>query len=552
VYSSCYVSKRTFKDKHFKSMLRAVARSNAAPILTQYMLKEYVRAEFSVFLLFLALIIKLKMGQSHDAPFAQAQHDGGTAANKKKYQALAMQFIDPKWLRNLVICIGFKYSPQNKDADVAALFDATCLERCGYALIALAGCMVSDSAASGVSRAAEIEVEETCDMHDGDKVGQSATGRLLRTRKKHPVNPFVVGVALMAAAHAMGVHFSYGNRFTVLCAFATTLACASIKIKVDLNGTRIAAQWGLLFSCLRMNRALKMYQLQNPGSFAMTDEQWIVLAEFEAVLSITQVLTKMAQYEELYTAAYGPIIKLLTYKKLTAQTISVIAAEQVTASPKPPRVDRPVDDLTPAGKECLERAVIEFQRRFMGNTGDTREVDGELEINDRQLAAILLDVRTCGAAGSFLGPAQVKAAYKALKTIYVDFAVVYGKSDREKKAAESARAHKAAVEVKAEPPHKKARNEDPGDVSSGVVFASGGDICADVSDSDAFSDDDDDKEDDDGEFAWSPRLSSKRQTGCQPRASSKASSRTGRSTARRSWISRRVFLTPTSPSSWTW
>ena len=118
VYSSCYVSKRTFKDKHFKSMLRAVARSNAAPILTQYMLKEYVRAEFSVFLLFLALIIKLKMGQSHDAPFAQAQHDGGTAANKKKYQALAMQFIDPKWLRNLVICIGFKYSPQNKDADV--------------------------------------------------------------------------------------------------------------------------------------------------------------------------------------------------------------------------------------------------------------------------------------------------------------------------------------------------------------------------------------------------------------------------------------------------
>ena len=134
VYSSCYVSKRTFKDKHFKSMLRAVAGSNAAPILTQYMLKEYVRAEFSVFLLFLALIIKLKMDQSHGIPFAQAQHDGSTAANKKKYQALALQFIDPKWQRNLVICVGFKYSPQNKDADVAALFDATCLERCGYAL----------------------------------------------------------------------------------------------------------------------------------------------------------------------------------------------------------------------------------------------------------------------------------------------------------------------------------------------------------------------------------------------------------------------------------
>ena len=31
VYSSCYVSKRTFKDKHFKSMLRAVAGNTAGP-----------------------------------------------------------------------------------------------------------------------------------------------------------------------------------------------------------------------------------------------------------------------------------------------------------------------------------------------------------------------------------------------------------------------------------------------------------------------------------------------------------------------------------------
>jgi len=94
----------------------------------------------------------------------------------------------------------------------------------------------------------------------------------------------------------------------------------------------------------------------------------------------------------------------------------------------------------------------------------------------------------------------VKAAYKALKNMYVDFAVAYGKSDREKKAAESARAYKAALaakKVKVEPPHKKARNADLGEVSNGVVFGSGGDICADVSDSDAVSESD--KEEDDGE-----------------------------------------------------
>jgi hypothetical protein len=45
---------------------------------------------------------------------------------------------------------------------------------------------MSDSAASGVTRAAEIEEEETCDMHDGGKVGQSATGRLVRTPSTWP------------------------------------------------------------------------------------------------------------------------------------------------------------------------------------------------------------------------------------------------------------------------------------------------------------------------------------------------------------------------------
>ena len=39
--------------------------------------------------------------------------------------------------------------------------------------------MVSDTAAVGVSLEAGMEERETCDMYDGDKVGQSANGRLV-------------------------------------------------------------------------------------------------------------------------------------------------------------------------------------------------------------------------------------------------------------------------------------------------------------------------------------------------------------------------------------
>jgi hypothetical protein len=46
--------------------------------------------------------------------------------------------------------------------------------------------MVSYSATSGVSRAVKTEEEETCGMHDGGKVGQSATGRLVRTPSTWP------------------------------------------------------------------------------------------------------------------------------------------------------------------------------------------------------------------------------------------------------------------------------------------------------------------------------------------------------------------------------
>ena len=71
--------------------------------------------------------------------------------------------------------------------------------------------MVSDAAAVGVLLAAGMEERETCDMHDGDKVVQSETGRLVQSLRNVELNPFPTGVSLMKTAHKVGTFFSYSN-----------------------------------------------------------------------------------------------------------------------------------------------------------------------------------------------------------------------------------------------------------------------------------------------------------------------------------------------------
>ena len=68
------------------------------------------------------------------------------------------------------------------------------------------------AAAVGVLLAAGMGERDTCDMHDGDKVGHSATGRLVRSRRNVELNPFTAGVPLMKTAHKVGTFFSYSNR----------------------------------------------------------------------------------------------------------------------------------------------------------------------------------------------------------------------------------------------------------------------------------------------------------------------------------------------------
>ena len=80
-------------------------------------------------------------------------------------------------------------------------------DRTNFDLKQIAGCAVQDASAKSVARAWDLEVE-TCDMHDGDKVGASAIGRLVRKdRRGGVVNSFPVGKALEKKLNAQAKHF---------------------------------------------------------------------------------------------------------------------------------------------------------------------------------------------------------------------------------------------------------------------------------------------------------------------------------------------------------
>mmetsp|Transcript_37826 Transcript_37826/g.106865 ORF Transcript_37826/g.106865 Transcript_37826/m.106865 type:complete len:156 (+) Transcript_37826:152-619(+) len=146
------------------------------------------------------------MAHAKGNAFAQAVHDAGTLKNKQKFLAYGLQFVDPALRQNFVVCVALKPCFDGTDRGVAEELEMITAARCGLPLDNIVGSVISDRAAKGVSEEFGLE-EEVCGMHDGDKLGRSAIGELLRRRDKKVINPFPEGAELMAKAHEMAVHF---------------------------------------------------------------------------------------------------------------------------------------------------------------------------------------------------------------------------------------------------------------------------------------------------------------------------------------------------------
>ena len=459
VYSAQHISKRGFEDDYFIRMIKAANLAGGdrdTPVLTTYKLKQYVRAEFNCFLFCLVLICGEKWRESHGFPCMQLVHDGATLKNKKKYQAFALQFIQATWAMNVVVCFGFLYSAVNDAGTVAGLLKSTFEARTklqydgAVALVKSDRAAISVAGAAGTTETETTGVGEGCDMHDIDKVGASALGVLLRSKNGAVVNPFVGGKAILEHVHDVGVHFSRAQtRQQLLMDAANTVQAPNIRIKVDLNSTRIAAGHMLFVSALRLNRAIKVYSAQQSVDFGISNDDWATIAEFEAILRITQVLTQLSQVETHFLAGYSYLMKKVTYKRLLANEISVVDLDAVEQDPRMPRSEKNVSQFTATGHMCLFRAILEFERRFCGNKTETRLAGGgEIEVENRILLATLLDLRLKEA--NHLSQRQVIAAVNDLKALYVAFYCQWHKFEREerrkaKKAAAAAAAAAAAL-----------------------------------------------------------------------------------------------------------
>ena len=115
-------------------------------------------------------------------------------------------------------------------------------DRTNFDLKQIAGCAVQDASAKSVARAWDIEVE-TCDIHDGDKVGASAIGILVRKYgREGVVNSFPADQALEKKLNAQEKHFLdvHKNRQIFLEIIGSSNQEQNIPttmIKQDLYGT---------------------------------------------------------------------------------------------------------------------------------------------------------------------------------------------------------------------------------------------------------------------------------------------------------------------------
>ena len=89
------------------------------------------------------------------------------------------------------------------DQGVKSLLEYCCVTNTRYILQSIFLLMVSDAAAVGVLLAAGMEKRKKCDMHDGNKAGQSATVRLVQYWRNVELNTFLAGVSLMKTAQKL-------------------------------------------------------------------------------------------------------------------------------------------------------------------------------------------------------------------------------------------------------------------------------------------------------------------------------------------------------------
>ena len=237
----------------------------------------------------------------------------------------------------------------------------------------ICGIAKQDRAALTVAGYLDMDERESCDMHDGDKIGKSTIGDLTRSSNEIIVNPFPAGVKLSLKFQDVAKYFksTLENRNNYKKIVENDENLQVCGIKRDLSGTRIQARYLLFLTSLRIKKAIRIYEVQHGPNNFPSEGEWQSAREVEGVLRCAKPIVLFSQYETKLLGAYGPIVKRLVYTKLSATSIELVDHDAWGIKKNPPRTLVDVDSFTSIGKTVLQRAKLEFERRFMNNTNDT-------------------------------------------------------------------------------------------------------------------------------------------------------------------------------------
>ena len=118
IYSTHVVSKQMFRECPFKGMLKA--QNSEAHIINPTQLIHYVRCEHDLFKKFVSEALMMAAMETKGNRHAQATHDGVTLKDKRKYQALGLNFS--LMYRNWTIALGFVKCADGTSKGVASLY----------------------------------------------------------------------------------------------------------------------------------------------------------------------------------------------------------------------------------------------------------------------------------------------------------------------------------------------------------------------------------------------------------------------------------------------
>jgi hypothetical protein len=130
-------------------------------------LKEWIKAEFMVFVGCLSYILTDLFSSNDGNPFAQLQYDGVTV-KKTQMQSVGVSFLTTEWLK-FNVCVAFFKHHGHDTKEIANMVKDIFRRRYKLNVEDIVSSARADAAAVKTSEYLELD-KEVCEMHNADKV----------------------------------------------------------------------------------------------------------------------------------------------------------------------------------------------------------------------------------------------------------------------------------------------------------------------------------------------------------------------------------------------